>query len=485
MDIKIYALISCIPLLYVFHKFIHKKDINSFDILLSFHTLYFAIIPLIFNTKDIEYSIVRNNEQIRFETFIYYTLFIYTLLFIDIYYSSKKRKDSIINFTYSIRQWIIICNLKNSIIYKILIIEILLIIIQYITYKIAAAVGVGTMETFRENSKALQTPFSMFLLNSAGLLRLYILFIIINLWIKNKFKIKKERWLFYIENIILILLFLQISRTYIFEAFIIILLIVYSTYKKHIKLKHYIKASIGILLIVGLIFPFVTAFRKAKKNAIINQQESIVKIINETFEIISNGNMEEKGIDNKGTRSWGAYQNLVLSSFYPYEGNGKLTLEAISFGIPKIIYPQKSQFGSQGIIEKELKIYTDLTDSILLFSQMENRTIGFLYANFIFICLLLFWEKLKKIFFKVLKCNIITPLFFIEAIFLTSRIETSPDQFISTFIQFMIWPFLIFLLLHKSTKKTCIHEKYSSNSTQQSTLWKRTFQHRSIQSNER
>ena len=134
MDIKFYALISCIPLLYIIRKFIHKKDINCFDIILSFHTLYFAIIPLLFNIKDIGYNIVKNNNQIIFETFIYYTLFIYTLLFIDIYYSnSSPKKNSLFNFTHSIRQWMIQYNLNNSIIYKIILIEIFLIILNSAT----------------------------------------------------------------------------------------------------------------------------------------------------------------------------------------------------------------------------------------------------------------------------------------------------------------------------------------------------------------
>lgn len=454
MDIKFYALISCIPLLYIIRKFIHKKDINCFDIILSFHTLYFAIIPLLFNIKDIGYNIVKNNNQIIFETFIYYTLFIYTLLFIDIYYSnSSPKKNSLFNFTHSIRQWMIQYNLNNSIIYKIILIEIFLIIVQYITYKIATMVGIGAMDNLRENSKALQSPFIMLLFSSATLLRPYTLFIITTLWIKNKFTKKKEKYLFYLENIILIILYLQISRTYIFEAFIIVSLILYSVYKEKIQLIHYIKACIGVLLIVGVIFPFVSAFRKARKAVINNEHISITETIHKTIEIISDGNLEKKGVDNKEARSWGAYQNLVLSSYYHYEGNGKLTSEAISYGIPKIIYPQKSKIGSQGIIEQELKIYTDLTDSILLFAQMENRSIGFLYANFIFICILSIWNNLKRFFTRFFKSGIIIPLFFIEIIFLTSRIETSPDQFISTFIQFTIWPIIIYFFVHKSIKK--------------------------------
>lgn len=457
MDVKIYGLVSCIPLLYIVYKFIHKRDLNCFDILLSFHTLYFAVIPVLFDFKNIAYSIVKNNQQIRFETFVYYTFFIYTLLLLDIYYSSRKKADSLFNFTYSIRKWIVECNLKNSIIYKVLVIEFFLIIVQYITYKISATVGVGTMEDFRENSKAIRTPFTMFIFSSASLLRPYILFIICLLWKKNKFIVKKEKYLFYLENLILIILYLQISRTYIFEAFFIILLIAYSVNKEKIKLKHYIGAIVGVLLIVGLIFPFVSAFRKAKRIAIINGQESIVEIVNKTFDILEDGFLDKQGIDNKDTRSWGAYQNLALSSFYSYEGNGKLTLEAISYGIPRIVYPQKSQLGSQGIIEQELKIYTDLTDSILLFSQMENRTFGFLYANIIFVFILSLWEKLKKVFLRFLKSNIIIPLFFVEIIFLMSRIETSPDQFISSFIQFMIWPIIIYFFTYKSICKNNIH----------------------------
>lgn len=457
MDVKIYGLVSCIPLLYLVYKFIHKRDLNCFDILLSFHTLYFAIIPVLFDFKDIAYSIVKNNQQIRFETFVYYTFFIYTLLLLDIYYSSFKKTDSLLNFTYSIRKWIIECNLKNSIIYKILIVEILLIVIQYITYKISAIVGVGTMEDLRENTKVIRTPLIMLMLNSANLLRPYILFIIVLLWIKNRFIVKKEKYLFYLENLILIVLYLQVSRTYIFEAFFVILIIFYSFNKDKLTLKHYIKASIGVLLIVGLIFPFVSSFRRAKRIALVNGQESIMEIVYKTFEILGDGSLDKQGIDNKATRSWGAYQNLALSSFYSYEGNGKLTLEAISYGIPKIIYPQKSQIGSQGIIEQELKVYTDLTDSILLFSQMENRVLGFLYANIIFVFILSLWEKLRKIFLSFFKSNIITPLFFVEIIFLTSRIEVSPDQFISNFIQFMIWPIIIYFFTYKSICKNNIH----------------------------
>lgn len=450
MDIKIYSLLSCIPLWYIIYKLIHKRDLNCFDILLCFHTLYFAIIPLIFDIKDIEYSEVRNNQQIRFDTFIYYTLFIYTLLLFDIYYSSKQNTNSLFNLTYSIRQWMRECSLKNSIIYKILAIEILLIIIQYIAYNFSIMVGIGSMEDMRQNAKALQSPFIMFILGSASLLRSYVLFILAALWIKNKFSIKKERYLFYLAILILVILYLQISRTYIFEFVVIIGLIVYSIYKEKLKLGFYIKSSIGILFVVGVIFPFVTAFRAAKRFAISNEQTSVAETVHRTFKILLDGNSGSQEIDNKATRSWGAYQNLALSSYYPYEGNGDLTLASIKYGIPQIIYPQKSKIGSQDIIERELKRYTDLTDSVLLFAQMENRAVGFIYANIIFICILFIWEKLRMSFLRFLKNDIIIPLFFVETIFLISRIETSPDQFLSTFIQFMIWPIIIYFLIGKS-----------------------------------
>ncbi len=80
MAIKILSFIALFPCWYVINKILKRKELNSFDIILSFHTLYFAAIPLKVDVNLIIYNEVKEDFEIQLATFVFYILFTFVLL---------------------------------------------------------------------------------------------------------------------------------------------------------------------------------------------------------------------------------------------------------------------------------------------------------------------------------------------------------------------------------------------------------------------
>ena len=79
---KFYALLALLPIIFVFLKINKREALNSLDILLVFHSLYFAAIPLMGNEELVRYQEVVKDGYVQFFAFAYYILFAIVLLII-------------------------------------------------------------------------------------------------------------------------------------------------------------------------------------------------------------------------------------------------------------------------------------------------------------------------------------------------------------------------------------------------------------------
>ena len=69
---KFYALLALLPIIFVFLKINKREALNSLDILLVFHSLYFAAIPLMGNEELVRYQEVVKDGYVQFFAFAYY-----------------------------------------------------------------------------------------------------------------------------------------------------------------------------------------------------------------------------------------------------------------------------------------------------------------------------------------------------------------------------------------------------------------------------
>ena len=71
---KFYALLALLPIIFVFLKINKREALNSLDILLVFHSLYFAAIPLMGNEELVRYQEVVKDGYVQFFAFAYYII---------------------------------------------------------------------------------------------------------------------------------------------------------------------------------------------------------------------------------------------------------------------------------------------------------------------------------------------------------------------------------------------------------------------------
>ena len=176
MEIKIYALLSLLPFIYVINKVVKRQDLTCFDLILTFHTLYFAVVPLVSDIDDIEYKIVRNNSEVHFLTFFFYNMFAYMLCIAD---SILKRRKGfyLYNLTALIRYAVNKIIQKQNIVWLIFAIEIFLWFMQSVSTILLFERGVRSLEDEREAVRATNTPIIMLSMGLSHLMKIFCLFL--------------------------------------------------------------------------------------------------------------------------------------------------------------------------------------------------------------------------------------------------------------------------------------------------------------------
>lgn len=466
MEIKIFAFLSLIPALYVFNKVIKRKDITFFDVLLIFYTVYFALIPLLLDTKNIAYDIVKKDFNTHLYTFFFYNLFASLVILADKYILSLH-KYPFFNLTGFLRKVYMTISFDRRIIILAAIIECYLWIMLAIDNSNAFEYGLGSMEQIRIAAEAKRSPITLLLSGGIHSLRLFCAYLLLGYYFFRKSP--RYNKVFYLLCISLLCIYLQISRTYLLELMTFIMLLYYAV-KRIITKKMMLITCIGAFILYVFIFPAMTAYRGAKRILMGSNDNPItlVETIEGAVDELYKGSIKVKDRDNKDARAWNVYQIYAYSFSHPVSYNGELTTAAFSIGIPKILYPNKSKYGSQGIIENALKIHEDVADSILLLANMENTILSPLIAISIFVFLFLCWNGFMTIFYKHTRMTICLPFFSVCFFMRCNRIEGSLDGFISEFIQSLIWATITYFVIRYINK--LFHEKNTSHHSVRRTL---------------
>lgn len=451
MEIKLLALLSLLPFFRTIGKIKRREDLTCIDFILFFHTIYFVIIPLIGDVKEITYPIVRSSSSIHWYVFIVYNAFAYTLVFIDFEICRKRRfTHSIFYLTKFIRNFLARIEIDKSV----LILTSVLIGLELysITSSILFAhiVGGGAMEDIRQSTLENNTPVQMFVkggIHTTRLIAIILLYLLVSR-LRESGTLVRYKAVVYLLVCIQVAVQFLISRTYLIESIFLVIILYYSEYRTRFTLSKALKYSIVCGLCVAIGFPIITAIRSANRSLIYDGK--ITNVFDSFLagaDLIYSGKADYYTSDNKDSRMWNVYQILAYSYISNYEGNGRLMLNAITYGIPKIIYPNKSKTGSQGIIEKETRTNIDIADSVLLAGVMESRLFGFLLASFFFVILVLIYDALLKLFKRYCFHILSIPLALISIYQWLNRVEYTIDGVVPAIIHFILWNVILFVIV--------------------------------------
>lgn len=449
MDIKIYSLLAALPLLYVVSKILKREELNSLDIILAFHTLYFAIIPLSTNAMDIAYSDVRNDGYIHFYAFVYYLLFSTCLMLVDMYFSKQKNHSNLLYIGRFTDDFVAEINVSSKLLFPIALMGILYMFYAF-SYEMAfsmemGSIGYGDKRTYLMKN---QTIMGIFLKSSSSTIRLYLTYLIPCILVKYRMMGEKisKKWM--LLGIMMVFFCLQGSRTYFLEGVVVAIFVIYSVYRLQITSTQITKGLLALVLVIGVIFPFMSGLRSFKKSQMVNKNASPIELMFSSLDEVTKGNVNIKKADNRSTRSINVYQIFARATSYKSNFNGELSLAALSHSMPKMFFPNKSKDGSQEIIEKTIGNNVDVADSVLLHFQLENQSFGFFLSLLFFLFLIKIYDKLREIVWYRTGDIFLLPLF-VAAIFpWLDRCEIGVDAFLSGLINFILLLF-VFIFLFK------------------------------------
>lgn len=446
MEIKILGFFSLFTILRTIVKIINRDDLTCVDVILLSYTIYFAIIPIVGDVSFIRSNMIINSSLSHWYVFIVYNIFAYSLVLFDYNYCKKANADDNVYFlTRFIRNWINNLNLNKQWIYLTVTLLILQIIILSSNFQAVDKTILGSMDDIRKASSF--SFFSLFTGGGGTTIRIVTIFMLSSI-VFNKDKDFYLNNKIFVNSLIVtqILLLFFLNRTYFFESILIFLLLFYGCQKEYISNANIIRMVLLLSVIVMFIFPVISVIRTTTRYMTSKGlNKDLSNVIITSYNRYTSGKINITKADNKDSRMWGCYSIVAKSYFCDYEGNGEIISNAISKGIPKVIYPSKSITGSQLIIEKEFHAKGDVADSVLLAGISENRILGPILASFFFLILVYIYNLFYRIFKLFTKYELYVPLILSSLFCWLLRVEYSIDGLVSGFIGLSILNICMFI----------------------------------------
>ncbi len=433
-------LLSLWPCLYVIQKIRSKKDVNAFDLLIVFHCLYFAALPLIGDEKDFSYGNDVFSLQTTITSMLFFNLFTAIIVCVDLWWTrNKSNKKSILNVSQYLRNLYDSFSYNRRIIYLFYCLLAILSVWNYVSGEfmyqmadVAVKYNDPKMMLFGELVASLRIPMSA-LLSLTLLKKERLTALSIFDWAAIVF------FCFYI---------LAISRTWQVEIFLTFLLCLYSVRRNKFNKVLYVKIGVAVLFLYFVIFPFKSFYRMAKGDARAEGRFSYSLL---EFEAISDAmekDYEIDEIDNKEGRQlylYCIYAKCV--SVAPPMQLGSLTAKSISYCLPSAFFAWKSTTGSQQAIEKLSTVNDDVADSAILHALVEFWYLCPVVTTLIFLSILFIWDVYHRLVNWKIHDILVSLLFFNHIIVYSVRIETGVDLYLSTLIHSVLLLIIYWLII--------------------------------------
>ncbi len=336
MFITIIVLFSaCIILdFYTVNKILNKRDLNLFDFLSFFHSIYFILIPIrnvftdtIFIDKK-SFDIVTQSQ----ETVLYLFLFKLILLLINIFITSRNNKSlSYFNVTKYIKLYNSKIKLNHVIIY------LYLAIVLFVFTTNTNFNGMNSNDEISINTLLFKLPWYIKFLYEMASNSLPVIAV---LSLKYNIEVRQRLYknLSYLNLLILFFTFLFNSRTLMFFSVLSCFIYIYSIYRNWYTKSNIIKSLLILFIGIFTLFPFVTSLRTINETiAYDSSSYSLTDVLiaysglktNEMKSLLENSNQTTEA------RSLGLFYAFNKSVQKEYESTkGGYTLNNFSLLIP-------------------------------------------------------------------------------------------------------------------------------------------------------
>ncbi|MUH35595.1 hypothetical protein D9O36_07070 [Zobellia amurskyensis] len=436
--IKILSLILISPSLYVGNKLMKKKDVNFFDLLIIFNTLYFVIIPL--KSNESVYNSIGNISPNTSIFVFFYLLFFFSALII----SSKLVKnhtDSPINVTYYLKKY---PNLEASLVLKLILI---ILPIFSLTYYVPHMSTIAAFEEIREAGTKVSYEQSSMVKFFGTIFKLGLIVPVV-IFFQN-LRDKKVDLLIICSLVFFLINFLILPRRELLEFFLFGGVVLYSINRELINKKLLLYTLCLASFIYLVYFPFYNVIRRTSvsfdKSAPIS---SIKKIYDYGLNTYSEGN--ERASELTDNRAIGLYRALYWLAENDTDNKiswGAITLSAIDHATPKVINPSKG-LGSEHLLEKRMQTSKDSADSVLLLSLADYSMLGSIFTVLIYFLIFQLWYWISRTS-DLLWGQTITSLYVVYFLFSVSfSIEQKLDGILANTVAYVLVVSLI-VLIHK------------------------------------
>ena len=436
--IKIFSLILLLPSIFFVTKLIKKEDLNFFDFLLIFNTLYFVIIPLKSNQVVFD-SIGRLSKETSFTVFLYLFFFFISLLIASYYLNNKSY--TVLNITKYLKNYPTV-NLSFSL--NIILIVIPIFSLLYYVPKISV---IDSFSEIRENSANVSYEASSMVKLFSSIFSVSLIIALL-IFFQN---IKKKK--FQVSNVISLLIFLVnlllLSRRQLLLYFVFAAILLYSFNRELINKKFIFYVFSFGMFMYFIYFPFYNIIRRTPVE--FKLSSPIVSIIGiYEYGVNSFEESREDSAESTDSRAIGLYRALYWLARSDSEDDitwGAITLAAIDHAIPRIINPGKG-LGSEELLQRRMNTSNDSADSILLLAFADYSILGSIITLLIYYLVYRIWLLISNVYKFSFGTSILSFYFVFFLFRMTFSIEQKLDGILADTVAYILIGAII-VSLHK------------------------------------
>ncbi|MGY3213777.1 hypothetical protein [Mucilaginibacter sp. HD30] len=431
----ILLLLTIIPIIYPLRKFLKRKDINIFDVLLIFSTLFYSLTPI--KTLYIDLPELQSEYIHDYYTPFIILCFHLLILVIDVFFTNKySGKYSALNISTYIRYW------DSRVAVKPIYIPAIFILFVLFSVPLTNYSGM-TEDSMDSNITAGFGGGNVSFLERTELIFVYSVYPVLILLnykyiLDNKHKKTfKYKAISYISLTIgVICAFLATKSTFL-NLFFFIAHYYYTVYKHSLKRKHFVRMFIIVLIFFAFVLPMSQTFRLVKKNlAARSQVESFSQVVLATINMDSFMKSEiEAQLHVYNKRTLGLYTALHWACTRSFRGNGELT-----FMIFQYLVPQNLKISEANILGDTYQGKgADIGESVLTWYVADWDWIGVIAAILHFVLMFFIWKYFCNVFRFIFKDNKIEFLLVYFYFSMVVNLEVNPYPYIHGFYsQFLI-----------------------------------------------
>ena len=374
--LKLLSAIASLFAIYPLLKFARKDEINIFDLIILFHTIFYCLVPIVSDysaflwLKDFKFE-----QNIIFQIFIYYVIVLFLLLQVDIFWTKHyKYTKSILNITYYIKT---LPQIEISWVFIVLLLVNL--IISCVWYLPQTSI-LDAFSHYYDSQGYIKTP--LYLLY--GIIFTLCFSFTLILFLKERYSFKVTVVLvFILIGFTLFLLFMP--RRIMLYYLILALIIIYSVKRNFFTLNKLTIIVLILFFVLKVYFPFYNVMRRSNvridENNIVS---SLIHIVEDATNIYSF--KKEQAAETTEGRSLNLYYALYrIIKFDKSPNNGGLLIAAIDHAIPKFINPNKGM-GTEIMLQEKMHLKKDQADSILILAYGDfGLIVGAFYSFILFI----------------------------------------------------------------------------------------------------